>query len=428
MNDTVLLILLLAVFIGMNIPVAIALGASALIVGVLIQGNLSFVASILFSSLQKIELLAIPFFILAGNVFDRSGIMRRLFGLVDSLVGRVRGKTAIVTSGVSVLLGGLSGSGPADTAALGATLGPIMRERGYSKGFAASLISAGGALGLVVPPSIAFILYGVAVPGVSIGRMFVAGILPGILMGVLIAVCAWVICVRRSYDPPRDRFSFSAVTGAFSRSFFGLLAPLVIIGGIYLGIFTPTEAAGVAVVYGLLIGIFVYREIGFRHLPEIARVTMIDTAVVLFIVACASLFSWVITIDGTVVRWVADFSSSVSAEWQVFLLAAIVLLIAGLFIDGASIYLILVPLLIPAVRAQGIDLTWFGVFVAVAVAIGQFTPPVGVNLFVAARVLDVRVEEILREILPFVAVSMFALVLLYFFPAITLWLPSTMPK
>jgi C4-dicarboxylate transporter DctM subunit len=427
MNNTVLLIGFLALFIAINVPVAIALGASALVVGVLMQGNVNFVASVLFSSLQKIELLAIPFFILAGNVFDRCGIMTRLFRLVDSLVGRVRGKTAIVTSGVSVLLGGLSGSGPADTAALGATLGPIMRERGYSSSFAGSLISAGGALGLVVPPSIAFILYGVAVPGVSIGRMFVAGILPGVLMGVLIAACAWFISWRRSYDPPRDRFSPAAALRALGASFFGVLAPLVIIGGIYFGVFTPTEAAGVAVVYGLMVGILLYREIGFRHLPQIARVTMIDTAVVLFIVACASLFSWVITIDGTVVRWVAEFSSMAGAEWQVFLLAAVVLLVAGLFIDGASIYLILVPLLIPAVRAQGIDLTWFGVFVAVAIAIGQFTPPVGVNLFVAARVLNVSVEEILRDILPFVAVSILALLLLYLFPAISLWLPSTMP-
>lgn len=427
MNHTLLLVLLLAVLIAINVPVAVALGASAVAVGLLIQGDLGFVGTVLFSSLQKIELLAIPFFILAGNVFNQCGIIDRLFALVDALVGQIRGKTAMVTTGVSVLLGGLSGSGPADTAALGSTLGPVMKARNYSPGFIGALISSSGALGLVVPPSIAFILYGVAVPGISIGTMFVAGILPGLMMAALIAAWAYFESVRRNFDTIDDAPASVPVLRVFVNSIFGLLAPVVIVGGIYLGVFTPTEAAGVAVIYGLLVGMFIYREIGFNDLPGIARTTVIDTAVVMFIVACASLFSWVVTIDGTVVRWVMDFAGSASAQWQVFLLAGVVLLVAGLFIDGASIYLVLVPLLIPAVRAMQIDLVWFGVFVAAAVAIGQFTPPVGVNLFVAARVLRIPVDVILREVLPFIAVAMLVLVLLYLFPAISLWLPSTMP-
>lgn len=428
MSATIILFVLLAVFLAINVPVAIALGAAAVVGGFILQGNLSFVGPVLFSSLQKIELLAIPFFILAGNVFDRSGIMRRLFELVDSLVGRVRGRTGIVTSGVAVLLGGLSGSGPADTAALGATVGPILRDRGYSGGSAGALISAGGALGLVMPPSIAFILYAVAVPGVSIGEMFIAGLIPGILMGLLIAICAWAIAVRKGIDQAEGGVTIRGVAIAFSRSILGLGAPLVILGGIYFGIFTPTEAAGVAVFYGLAVGLLVYREIGFRDIGEIARRTIIDTAVVFFIVACASLFSWVLTLDGQVVGWITDFAVDVHSQWQVFLLAALVLLLAGLFIDGASIYLVIVPVLIPAVRIQQIDLTWFGVFVAVAVAIGQFTPPVGVNLFVAARVLDVRIQEILRSILPFVLVSLVALLFIYLFPGLSTWLPSTMRR
>lgn len=427
MSVTIVVFVLLAAFIAIDVPVAIALGAAAVVGGYMLEGNLGFVGSVLFSSLQKIELLAIPFFILAGNVFDRCGIMRRLFELVDSLVGRVRGRTGIVTSGVSVLLGGLSGSGPADTAALGATVGPILRDRGYSGGSAGALISAGGALGLVMPPSIAFILYAVAVPGVSIGEMFVAGLLPGILMGLLIALCAWLIATRTGIDRAEGRLSFRNVVRAFNRSILGLGAPIVVVGGIYLGVFTPTEAAGVAVFYGLLVGLVFYREIGIRDVAAIARRTMIDTAVVMFIVACASLFSFVITLDGQVMGWITDFAIAVHSEWQVFLLAGVVLLLAGLVIDGASIYLVIVPLLVPAVRMQGIDLTWFGVFVAVAVAIGQFTPPVGVNLFVAARVLDTRIQEILRGILPFVLVSILALFLIYLFPGLSTWLPSTMP-
>lgn len=427
MSATLVVFALLAFLIVINVPVAIALGAAAVVGGLMIEGNIGFVGSILFSSLQKIELLAIPFFILAGNVFDKCGIMRRLFGLVDSLVGRVRGRTGIVTSGVSVLLGGLSGSGPADTAALGATVGPILRERGYCGGSAGALISAGGALGLVMPPSIAFILYAVAVPGVSIGEMFVAGLIPGILMGLLIALCAWMIAHHKGFDRPEGYVTFRGVATAFSRSILGLGAPLVVVGGIYLGVFTPTEAAGIAVFYGLIVGLLVYREIGLSDIARIARRTMIDTAVVFFIIACASLFSWVITLDGQVIEWIMNFAVDVRGEWQVFLLAAIVLLVAGLFIDGASIYLVIVPLLIPAVHIQGIDLTWFGVFVAVAVAIGQFTPPVGVNLFVAARVLNTRIQDILKSILPFVLISLLALLLIYLFPGLSTWLPSTMP-
>lgn len=426
MNMTLLLLGLLALFIAINVPIAIALGASAIVVGYLIQGNVNFVASVLFSSLQKIELLAIPFFILAGNVLDRCGIMGRLFLFADSLVGRIRGSTSIVASGMSVIVSGLSGSGPADTAALGATMGGAMEKRGYDKAFTGALISSGAGLAIVVPPSIAFILYGVAVPGVSIGDMFVAGILPGIAMGVLVGIVAYAISIWRGYDGSGTAFSPATAWQAFKGSIWGLLAPLIIVGGIYLGVFTPTEAAGVAVVYGLLVGLLVYRELDPAALVDLLRQTSVDTAVVMFIIACSSLFAWVVAIDGTVVVWVRDIAAQMDATWQVFLLAAIVLLIAGLFIDGASIYLVLIPLLMPAVNALDIDLVWFGIFSAVAIGIGQFTPPVGVNLFVAARVLGTPVDSIVRETLPFLLMSFVGLVIIYLFPALSTWLPSTM--
>lgn len=421
-----MLLALFAVMITINVPVSISLGASAAVVGFMIQGDLGFLGTILLSGLQKTELLAIPFFILAGHVFDRSGIVLRMFRVMDALVGRVRGSTGIVTSGVSVLVGGLSGSGPADTAALGATLGPVLVNRGYPKPFAAALISAGGSLGLIVPPSIAFILYGIVVPGISIGKMFIAGVFPGLMMGVLIALTSYWMALRRGIDSDSQPFSPRVALAALGASAWGLGAPLVIVGGIYLGVFTPTEAAGVAVVYGILVGVVLHRELRLRDLLPLLRVTATDTSVVMLIIACASVFSWVITVDGAVVRWVVDFTSVIDNSWQVFLFAGVVLLIAGLFIDGASIYLVLVPLLIPAVHAQGIDLIWFGVFVALAVAIGQFTPPVGVNLFVAARVLDVEFDRILPDIVPFVVTSLLGLLLIYLFPGISTWLPSTM--
>jgi len=426
MSWTLLLLVLFALMVAIEVPIAIALGASAALVGFLMLGDLGFLGTILLSALQKTELLAIPFFILAGHVFDRSGIVFRIFRFMDSMVGRVRGSTGIVTAGVSVLLGGLSGSGPADTAALGSTLGPVLTRRGYAKPYSAALISAGGSLGLIVPPSIAFILYGIVVPGISIGEMFVAGVFPGLMMGVLIALTSYWISVRRNYDAVGQPFSRAVWLEAMRASIWGMAAPLIIVGGIYLGVFTPTEAAGAAVVYGLLVGLLMHRELRLRDLLPILRVTATDTSVVMLIIACASVFSWVITVDGAVVMWVSDLATVLDRQWHVFLFAAVVLLIAGMFVDGASIYLVLVPLLIPAVQAQGIDLVWFGVFVALAVAIGQFTPPVGVNLFVAARVMDVEFDRILPDIVPFVITSIVALWLIYQFPAISTWLPSTM--
>lgn len=426
MSYTTLLLALFAFLIVINVPIAIALGASAALVGFVMQGDVGFLGTILFSALQKNELLAIPFFILAGNIFDRSGIMFRIFRLMDSLVGRVRGSTGIVTAGVSVLIGGLSGSGPADTAALGSTLGPILTQRGYSKPYAAALIAAGGSLGLVVPPSIAYILYGIVVPGISIGQMFVAGVLPGLMMGVLIAATSYYISVRRNYEGIGQAISVAGCLKALRTSIWGLAAPVIIVGGIYWGIFTPTEAAGAAVVYGTLIGVLLHRELRMPDLVQILRTTATDTSVVMVIIACASVFSWVITVDGTAVAWIADLAMTLHSSWQVFLFAGVVLLIAGLFIDGASIYLVVVPLLMVPVHAQGIDLVWFGVFVAIAVAIGQFTPPVGVNLFVAARVMNTSFDHILPDIAPYVVTAVAGLVLIYLFPAISMWLPSTM--
>ncbi len=426
MNLTLLLLLLMAAFLMLNVPVAAALGASAVVVGFILQGNLDFLAPILFSSLSKIELLAIPFFILAGNVLDRCGIMSRLFLMVDSFVGRVRGRTGLVASAMSVFVSGLSGSGPADTAALSITMGPAMEKRGYAPAYTAALVSAGAGLAIVVPPSIAFILYGIAVPGVSIGAMFVAGIIPGILMGALVGLTNYIICVRRDYDPQGKAFSLAVALRSFMGAIWGLLAPVVIVGGIYFGVFTPTEAAGVAVVYGLLIGLLVYREISFKDLADIARLTVADTSVVMFIIACSSVFAWVVTVDGTVVSWVSAFSAGDRAPWEIFLLVGIVLLVAGVFLDGASIYLVVVPLLMPAVRAEGIDLVWFGVFVAIAIGIGQFTPPVAVNLFVASRVLKVDLDRIVPETVPFLIASFIGLVLVFQFPWLSTWLPSKM--
>ena len=428
MNFTLLLVIIFSLFIICNVPIAISLGASSIIVGLLMGERLSFVASIMFSAVTKIELIAIPFFIMAGYVFDRCGIMARLFRLIDYMMGPVKGGTVIVTSSLAVLFGGISGSGPADTAALASTLSPAMTKRGYSKSFSAALISAGGSLGIIVPPSIAFILYGVVVPGLSIGKMFIAGIIPGILMGGALAITGYLVAMKHGYGLERQqqRGSLKQMLSALRESVWGLIAPGAIIGGIYSGIFTPTEAAGFAVVYGMVIGLIIYKEISVKDLLTIAKQTVIDSAVIMLIISCASLFSWILTVDGTIPRLVTSFSMRVSSVWQVFAISSVILLIAGMFIDGASIYFVLVPLLMPMVNALHIDVIWYGVAVAILVAIGQFTPPVGVNLFVASRVMGISLDEIIKDLWWILLASLASLLLIFMFPVLSTWLPSTM--
>ncbi len=408
-----------------GLPVALSLGLSAVAAIVIFDlGSLQLAPQLMVSATNSWTLLAIPFFILAGNLLGHSELSRRLVVLAETVVGNVPGGLAIVTIGVSIFFAGISGSGAADTAALGALLIPAMVASGYGKDFAAGLIAAGGGIGIIVPPSIALIIYGVVAQNVSIGKLFIAGIVPGIIVGLSLMVVAYLISRRRGYRAARPRGNLREVAVALRRALWGLLAPLIILGGIYGGIFTPTESAAVAVVYGLLVGVFIYRDLTPKVIWSILRASAVTTAAVMFIVAAASLFSYVLTV-GQLASGIANaLVTLTTSKYVLLLLVNLVLLVAGMFMDGISVFYIFVPIFLPALVQLGVDPLHFGVVATVNVAIGQITPPVGVNLFVAAPIAGVNLQQISRGVLPFVAAELLALTVISLFPQLSLWLPG----
>jgi C4-dicarboxylate transporter DctM subunit len=408
-----------------NIPIAAALGMAAIAtIWVFAIAPLDLLPSIAYATVSKFTILAVPYFIAAGYLMERSGIAARLIRLAGLLVGALPGGLAYVTIVVSIFFAGISGSGTADTAAIGAILIPAMVKARYNKEFSAALISCGGSIGIIVPPSIAYVLYG-SITGASIGKLFIAGIIPGCLIGLSLALPSY-LSTRHIKSPGWERGSLRELGGAAREASWGLAAPFIILGGIYGGFFTPTEAAGVVVVYALMVGILVYRELPLRSLLRFFADSALITSMALVIVIGASLFSWVITrlgISAEAARAVSAFTQNPMAI--VFILMGI-LLIAGMFLDAVSIIFIFIPLFLPVIQSAGIDLIWFGVLFSVNMAIGQSTPPVGVNLYIASGIAQVRFTGVARAVLPMVGGELVVLVLLVLFPNLTLWLPNAL--
>ncbi|RJQ62295.1 MAG: TRAP transporter large permease [Desulfobacteraceae bacterium] len=406
-----------------NIPIAAALGAAAIatiwVFGIV---PLDLVPSIAYATVSKFTILAVPYFIAAGYIMERSGIADRLIRLAGLLVGALPGGLAYVAIVVSIFFAGISGSGTADTAALGAILIPAMGKAGYNKAFSAALIACGGSIGIIVPPSITYVLYG-SITGASIGKLFVAGIIPGILIGLSLALPSY-ISTRHIKSPGWQRGSHRDLLAAARDASWGLAAPFVILGGIYGGIFTPTEAAGIVVVYAVAVGMLVYRELPRQSLPRFFADSALITSMALVIVIGASLFSWIITrlgISAQITHAVSVFSS----DPQIIVIVLMgILLITGMFLDAVSITFIFIPLFLPLLQAAQIDLVWFGVLYSVNMAIGQATPPVGVNLYIAAGIARVPFAKVSQAILPMIAGEVVVLAILVFFPELTLWLPN----
>ncbi len=406
----------------LGVPVATALGfTSAILMGYFGLGIKSF-SSTFYSGIAKFQLLALPFFILAGLIIDRCGIAKRLINFVSLIIGSISGGLAFVTVIVGVIFAGISGSGPADTAALGAILFPAMVARGYDKGFAAALIASSGSLAIVIPPSIAFIIYGV-ITNTSIPALFAAGAIPGIITGLLLIIPSYLLARKHGWrgerwGTPRE------IWQAFKEAFWGLLAPVVILSGIYGGIFTPTEAAVVAVFYGLFVGIFIYRSLTAAALYEIFRDALLSSAVVMIIVAFAGLYSWSGSTLGVMDRSASGILSFSANPTIVLLLINLMLLIAGMLMDAISIYYVFLPIVLPLMKHFGWDPVWFGVVMTLNLAIGQITPPVAVNLYVIANIGGLSLERISRSIVPFVVIMLVALIVTMFVPALSTYLPT----
>jgi C4-dicarboxylate transporter, DctM subunit len=410
----------------LDFPIAAALGISSVLTIVAFDlAPLFLVPQQLLSATDSWTLLAVPFFILAGNLLAKTAISERLIHLARVVVGRLPAGLAMVAVVVSIFFAGISGSGPADTAALGAVLIPAMERAGYDKRSAAALMAAGGGIGIIIPPSIALLIYGV-VADTSVTRLFIAGILPGLLVGLSLFVVSYFLFGRDPAIRAETRGSFRDVAAAAKAAAWGLLAPVIILGGIYGGVFTATEAATVAVVYGVVVGFFIHRDLRLRDLPAILVDTGVTTGVVMLLVCTASLFAWVLNTSGiaaAAAEWLAGFASGKVGG---LLLINGILLVAGCLMDAISIYYVLLPILLPVVRALGIDLVHFGVVMTVNMAIGQITPPVGVNLFVACGIAKISMKEISRAVVPMVAAQTAALLVITYWPDLSLWLPRFM--
>ncbi|HBZ57728.1 MAG TPA: C4-dicarboxylate ABC transporter permease [Sutterella sp.] len=414
---------LMATFVAMlalRVPIAVSLGLAAMIVGWKWDLGITMFSYNFFAGIAKVPLLAIPFFILAGYIMEKAGIAARIVNFVEACVGNMTGGLAIATVAVATFWGAVSGSGPATVAALGLILIPAMVKNGYDKPFAAATVSVTSGLAIVIPPSIAFIVYG-GIADVSVSALFAAGIIPGLIVAGFLMITVYIISRRRGW---RGKPRTVSLWRAFKEAFWGLMTPVVILGGIYGGVFTPTEAAAVAIFYGLFVGTFIYRTMRSpMAIFEVLGESMKATAVIMFVVTCAGLFAWVASTIGLVEKGAQVLLSISDNPWVLLFLINLLLLAAGMLLDAISIYYVLLPFLLPLVRHFGWDPVWFGVMMTVNLAVGQVTPPVAVNLYVGAKISDLTMEDITPPVLPLLAACVLALAVIVAFPGITTYLP-----
>ncbi|MGN0158537.1 MAG: TRAP transporter large permease subunit [Brotaphodocola sp.] len=420
------------IFLIMGIPIGICLGLSS-VCAILYSGtSLTIVATNMYSGISKFLLLAIPFFVLSGNIMAKAGISKRLIKFVDTCVGHKRGGLAIVCVIVACFFGAISGSGPATVAALGSVLIPAMIEQGgFSAPFSAALMATASSIAIVIPPSIAFVVYA-SITGVSIADMFTAGIVPGILMGAVLVIVVMIEARKNNIESSHPKAGIKERIDTFKDAFWGLMMPVIILGGIYGGIFTPTEAAAVSVVYGLFVGMVVYKEVKLKDLGNILIDSGKTTGGIMLIVACASLFSYVCTTFG-IAQAASELLAGIAHNQFTFLLIVnVIFLIAGCFIDANSAMYIFIPIMLPVCKQLGYDLVAFGLVATVNLAIGQVTPPVGVNLFVAISVKlkkgmeSVDLPKISRSVIPMILSCVAVLAAITYVPSISTFLPKAL--
>lgn len=419
---------LFTILLIIGVPVAIALGASGM-VAIIINNwdtqwfGLMSVPQSFYAGLSKYPLLAIPMFVLLGTIFERSGVALRIVNFATALIGRGPGMLPMISIVVAMFMGGISGSGPASAAAIGGVMISAMMRAGYIPAFSASVVAAGAATDILIPPSVAFIIYSILVPQAAVTDLFVAGVIPGLLTGICLIIPSFYLSRKYKMGLKEHDIEKPKLWESFLKAFWGLSAPVVILGGMRLGWFTPTEAAVVAVFYGLFIGMVIYRSISFKDLFYILRDSAELSAIILFVVTVAGVFAWALSTLSIIDPITEAIVHSGLNEYTVLAIIILLLIIFGMFLDGISIFLIFIPLLLPIANHFNWDLVWFGMILTLMVAIGQFTPPLAVNLMVSCRIAKVPIESTVRWVIWLVLGMLVVLVLVILFP----WLATGLP-
>jgi tripartite ATP-independent transporter DctM subunit len=424
---TEILLLALVFFFAINTPIAVAIGIAS-VLGILIQGDFSLMMVVqrMFGGTDSFHLMAVPLFMFAGTIMEAGGMSRRIVEFANSLVGWLPGGLAAVSIVSAMFFAGISGSAAADAAAVGAILIPAMKRSGYASDFAAAVQASGGSIGVIIPPSIPMIIFGF-LTGASIGQLFAAGILPGLLIGLSLIAVSTFISSKKGYAAT-SRFSFKEVIQTFKASVLALVAPLIILGGILFGVFTATESAAVAVVYALAIGIIVYREIKLKDLVRLFREGAITSSIVMFIISTASVFSWIAAIEDIPGRLAGTLLTLTDNPTFLLLLINMILLVAGTFVETTASLILLVPMITAVLPSLGIDIVQLGAIVVTNLAIGMLTPPMGICLIVSSAISGDRLAAVSRRILPFLAVLLVDLLIITFFSPLTMYLAGIVAK
>lgn len=417
------LFLLLAILLFATVPIFVALSGSVAVSFALFNDmDLVIILQRMFAGVNKFSLMSIPLFVLAANLMGEGGISKRIIRLANVFVGHIPGGLGISVVVSCLFFGAISGSAPATVVAIGALLYPALREKKYPEGYSVGVITSAGSLGIIIPPSVTMIVYG-TVTGASVGTLFMAGFGAGLIYALLYIIYTVYVAYKHP-EIERDRKSTWPERGAaLLDSLWGLGVPIIILGGIYGGVFTPTEAAAVASVYSLFVAMVVYRELKFKDMLKCVLGAALTTVQVMILLAAASVFAWILTSEGITVALANAVLSVSSEQWMILMMMNIILLIAGMFIDGASIITILGPLFFPIAVAAGIDIIHLGIVMTVNAAVGMFTPPFGLNLFVASSITKQPILKVSKGAFPFIIISIIALLLITYFPEISLWLP-----
>ena len=411
---TAVLFLLFMVFMLLGLPIALAIGASTLI-ALHAQGvPLMVVTQQMFQGINSFALVAVPMFILTGDIIAQGKISEKLINFADALFGFLKGGLAIVSVMAGMFFAAISGSGAATTAAVGSTLVPELKRKGYDPASSASLIAASGTIGVVIPPSVPMIIYAV-IAQESVAKLFLSGFLPGLAMGIGLMMIAIIQAYRRNY-PKGTPLSIKTILVTLKDASWGLMTPVIILGGIFSGVFTPSEAAVVAVNYALIVSLFIYRDLSLRQIYGILLRSAMTTSVIMLVIAMSAVLSWTLSswqVPSSLASTVLSYSTN---PYVIMLLVVLVILLTGIFIETASALIILTPVLLPLVTQLGIDPIHFGLIIVVGLAIGMITPPVAINLYVASSVTRLPLEQITKAIIPYLLVLIAVLMLVVYIP------------